>query len=53
VEESSVVENVEEKDPLQYFSEMENDWKRPPKGGFFYLRPTWWPTHFGTPFIKD
>jgi hypothetical protein len=25
VEESSVVENVEEKDPLQYFSEMEND----------------------------
>jgi hypothetical protein len=25
VEESSVVENIEEKDPLQYFSEMEND----------------------------
>ena len=25
VEESSVVENVEEKDPLQYFSEMENE----------------------------
>jgi hypothetical protein len=25
VEESSVVENIEEKDPLQYFSEMENE----------------------------
>jgi hypothetical protein len=31
-----VVDNVEEKDPLQYFSEMDNDWKKPRKGLFLF-----------------
>jgi hypothetical protein len=53
VEESSVVENIEEKDPLQYFSEMENDWKKPPKGGFFYLSPMWGHAHFVSTSIKN
>jgi hypothetical protein len=39
--EETVVENVEEKDPLQYFSEMENDWKKPRKGLFLCPYRSW------------
>jgi hypothetical protein len=38
VADTVVSEDIEEKDPLKYFSEMENDWEKPPQGGFFYAQ---------------